>query len=575
MPDMKLSDVEARALAAYLLAKTPARGGSKQAHADAFRPDPEKAAVGRKLFQDLGCAACHRLEIKGQALRTRGSPPRLAELSVDAHRGCLAPAPLINTPYYSLSPAQRKALVEAVRSVKGKPTAQKLTAKQRIHRTMIRLNCYACHARGGIGGPGPVREAYFDGEHATDVGDEARLPPDLTGVGAKLTHEWLGKVFNGEGDVRPFMYTRMPRFGGENVIGLVDAFDEADRDPHPMAMDLSGLLAHQRNRYGRLLLGEDGLRCITCHALRGHRSTGMPGLDLAHVPNRLRPPWFKRYLLNPAALRPNTRMPAFWEKGRSAVTSVLGGNANQQIEAIWIYLREIDQTRLPTGMERSDQYELVPKDRPIVHRTFMKGVGTHAIAVGYPKGMNVAFDALRVRLALAWRGRFVNAESAWVNRFTPFVEPLSDDRWTPPAAMPFAVLKDSHEPWPTAVGEAAGYRMRGYRLNDSGAPVFLYRFGDIRIEEQPRPTADGKGLRRTFTLQANGPQSLDLLIVRGASILQPREGIYEVNKQVKVSVHGPEGSSPIIRTRQDSTQELLLHVYWADGEVTIDQEVRW
>ena len=44
-------------------------------------------------------------------------------------------------------------------------------------------------------------------------------------------------------------------------------------------------------------------------------------------------------------------------------------------------------------------------------RTFMKGVGTHAIAVEYPEGIHAAFDALKVRFALAWRGRFLDAES--------------------------------------------------------------------------------------------------------------------------------------------------------------------
>ena len=62
-------------------------------------------------------------------------------------------------------------------------------------------------------------------------------------------------------------------------------------------------------------------------------------------------------------------------------------------------------------MEEDRAFEITPKERPVLLRTFMKGVGTHAIAVEYPEGIHAAFDALKVRFALAWRGRFLDAES--------------------------------------------------------------------------------------------------------------------------------------------------------------------
>jgi len=173
-----------------------------------------------------------------------------------------------------------------------------------------------------------------------------------------------------------------------------------------------------------------------------------------------------------------------------------GGNADQQIEAIWIYLREIDQTRLPVGMEGTEDFELVPTDRPIVLRTFMEGVGTHTIAVGYPAGTHVAFDALNVRLAMAWRGKFLDAEPTWADRFSPLTAPLSDARFPASAGMPIGVSAEASD----AVGADAGYRFRGYRLNDDGTPTFLYSISvedeTILVEEQVLVVEDGRVVRR-------------------------------------------------------------------------------
>src|SRR5690606_40462280 len=64
-------------------------------------------------------------------------------------------------------------------------------------------------------------------------------------------------------------------------------------------------------------------------------------------------------------------LPIFFPEGKSTFPDLWNGDANKQIEALWIYLREIDQTRLPVGMEDDTNYELVPADRPILLRTFI------------------------------------------------------------------------------------------------------------------------------------------------------------------------------------------------------------
>ena len=101
-----------------------------------------------------------------------------------------------------------------------------------------------------------------------------------------------------------------------------------------------------------------------------------------------------------------------------------GGTTARQIDSLWVYLNELDQSRLPEGLERKGNYELKPPGRPMVFRTFMKQAGLAAIAVGFPDGRHVAFDATQVRWALGWKGRFLDAEGTWDDRFTPLASPL-------------------------------------------------------------------------------------------------------------------------------------------------------
>ena len=50
-----------------------------------------------------------------------------------------------------------------------------------------------------------------------NLGPQGRLPPPLTGVGAKLQSKWLREVLIQGRSIRPYMNTRMPQFGVEHV----------------------------------------------------------------------------------------------------------------------------------------------------------------------------------------------------------------------------------------------------------------------------------------------------------------------------------------------------------------------
>ncbi|MFN3484701.1 MAG: hypothetical protein ACK44W_04370 [Planctomycetota bacterium] len=228
----------------------------------------------------------------------------------------------------------------------------------RVDRALAAFNCYACHPRNGKGGPLEAVQNFFRVTDPT-IGDEGRLPPHLTGVGAKLRREWLREVLATGAKVRPYMLARMPAFGLENIGALVEDFEKADlRGPESPAPPRDENLV----KAGRQLAGTKGLSCVSCHLWNGQKSLGVPGMDLTVMGRRLRRDWFHRYLLDPNSLRPGTRMPTFWPEGRSVLKTVLDGDAALQIEALWQYLADGPKARPPSASARS-RFSLCPRTK--------------------------------------------------------------------------------------------------------------------------------------------------------------------------------------------------------------------
>ena len=137
------------------------------------------------------------------------------------------------------------------------------------------LNCTACHTRDGLGKPDTERNSLFT-TTGNDLGDEGRLPPLITGVGAKLTETALHKVLRGEDSIRPYMTTRMPDFGEAHAKFLVQHLTTTDARAGVKATARDGRENEVgRNQYGRELLGTKGVNCITCHQLGGYKSLGI------------------------------------------------------------------------------------------------------------------------------------------------------------------------------------------------------------------------------------------------------------------------------------------------------------
>ena len=274
---------------------------------------------------------------------------------------------------------------------------------------MTALNCTACHARDGVGGVKPERDAFFT-SNGEDLGEEGRIPPRLDGVGDRLRPAWLSNVLATGASVRPYFDTRMPQFGAANVSHLADLFVALDRRAQVLkpASDAPDV---QRDA-GRKLVGTDGLSCIACHRFNRQPAHALQVIDLTTTTERLNEDWFRQFLLDPSRFHPGTRMAAFWPEGVSPLPALLGGNTDRQHAALWTYLADGARAKFPEGLSRQN-VDLNVGGEAVVYRGKMWEAGFRAVATGYPGQLNAAFDAEEMRLALLWRGRFVNAGAHW------------------------------------------------------------------------------------------------------------------------------------------------------------------
>lgn len=533
-----------------------------------FHPDPAQARRGREVFLRR-CVSCHQAEPGDRPV-----PARPLEALRGKTGGCLAERPPAAAPAYPLSPRQRA----AIRAALDAPAAATgPTPARRVERVLAAFNCYACHARNGRGGPVEGGEALFRVTDPT-IGDEGRLPPHLTGVGAKLRREWMCEVLAHGAKVRPYMLARMPVFGLENVGSLVEDFETADLEgpesaAPPRNLDLA--------KAGRQLAGTKGLSCVSCHVWNGQKSLGVPGMDLTVMARRLRRDWFHRYLRDPNSLRPGTRMPTFWPEGRSVLKTVLDGDAALQIEALWQYLADGPQARPPIGLG-PQPILLVPRDEAIIYRNFIQGAGPRAIAVGYPEHAHLAFDANHMRLALLWRGDFIDASKHWVDRGLGFQSPAGDDVVALADGPPFAELEDpNRSPWPAAPKhaweKAPGYRFLGYELDARRRPAFLYACGAVRVRDFPEAVAGERrpGFRRTLTLEAETPPAnFWYRALAARKIEKTADGAFRTPEGLTVRFEKPEGIEPALVT-SGSGMELRIPVRFSGTKAVVVQRYDW
>ena len=544
----------------------------------AVAPEPEKkpegfvineelVAKGRTLFSQVGCAACHEMKSGGEQLT---SPPAKAFAALDPSKGCLAAVPPVGkesrVPDFALSPTQRLAVMAAL-----KTPIPEATPKAVIRQTMTTFNCFACHVRDGLGGPEAARNALFT-TTIPEMGDEGRLPPPLDGVGDKITKDYLNHIFNNGADDRPYMRVSMPKYGNGRLAKLHETFIALDEKTTAPAVAFDEAESRVKS-IGRHLVGDKALACIKCHSFGEIRATGIQAISMKKMTNRLREDWFQRYLIDPQAYRPGTRMPTGFPDGKAIVADVLGGNPPQQIAAIWTYLKDGDKAGIPDGL-LAEAIELKPDDKPVIYRNFIEGLTPRGIAVGSPEHCNIAWDANRMSLGLVWHGKFMDASKHWVGRGPGNQYPLGDHVTKIEDNSPVATLASADTLWPNTSARERGYKFLGYALDGQGRPSFKYRAGAVTVVDFPEPVAAGDEgfFRRTlrFASETN-VEGLYIRAAAGSSIEPGPDGTYIVDKLWTVKVIG----WPATIRDSNGRREMLVAVPLKDGSGEVTLELKW
>ncbi len=578
MPNMKLRTADAADITAYLM-QTP---GSLAASGPV---DARLRDEGKKLFVELGCANCH--SATGVQAKAKPAKP-LAAIALSTARSCTAAQASPGVPHFALDAAQLQAIESELAEIKTAKAATETPADQ-LSLSLLQLNCYACHQRDKLGGVARGRDRFFETIGQVDLGDEGRLPPPLTGVGRKLVTPWLKNVLLGNAEVRPHLQIRMPKYPTSEVEPLVALLAKVDGVEAAPGTKPTANVDKTLAEAGRTLFN---LGCVQCHPLKGESLPSIVGVDVGRVGSRIRKQWFHDFLLNPASLKPRTRMPTFFAPG-SVNQEVLSGDVEKQIEALWVYLEDIDRQPLPEKIEtaRRQNFELIPKDKPILIRTFMQLAGTHAIAVGFPEHAHYAFDSESVRLAELWGDRFLDAQGTWNDRFSPPAAPLTAKRIPLPTGPDFALLPNRNAAWPEVKLDSplepapTLAAFSGYRFDKAGIPEFVYRVGPYTIKDRlvakpgSNPLPNGFQREFTITLQpppAGVPQPAPLQLyfrVAGSGKQLQRSG----NRWVYasgLSVATPAELAAAVVTRPAQGSQIILALP-AAPETKFSVEYRW
>ena len=576
MPDMKLTPAESEAIASYLIHQ----GDVATQGRIALTVQQELVESGKKYFEELNCAACH--ELPGIAPGKKVAAIQQSALV----QGCVSNEPG-KGPRFSVDQKQFAA-IRASLPAEGdvNPKMELQNELDQIAMTLTAFNCIACHVRDSYGGVPEDRNMYFRGTEM-NLGDDGRIPPPLTLLGAKLQPAWLKRVlFDGE-SVRPYITTRMPQYGSENLhhftelVAQTDTLDGVElRTPSPESRsDEEKALERRLRPAAQELLGDKGLNCIACHNFNGKPSPLNKGIDLMTTRERLQPAWFDRFLRNPGAYRPRIIMPYSWPDGVAAYKNILDGDTELQIEAIWYYLSLGTSAADPSGIRRPEM-KLSVADMVRTYRGRSGISGFRGIAVGFPQRLNYSFNAETGTLTGIWKGDYIRVDRGGQGsgNFNPAANPVTFAQDTS-----FIADLDPTAPWPlrpVMTKEAPanpnplypknlGYQFRGYYLGELNNPTFMYSSGEIQIEDRSEVIVEDNRimLQRRIAFQSPSDQSRWFRALTG-DIAQGAPQVY-VGKNMSLTVPVVQALLRVDPSVAES-KELLLKLEIPQGSSQIE-----
>lgn len=529
-----------------------------------YQVDPVRVKKGAKEFLRLGCIKCHddvKNSFEEGLADSYASPPSLEKL--DEVGGCLSekPGPW---PKFSLSRKQKDWVRKALPDLQD----ESLDTVDTVDKSLVTFNCLACHDRAGLGGVSAERNALFTGDRQ-ELGNDGRIPPPLTLVGAKLQKDCISDVMLRGQRQRLYMTTRMPQFGEANVGHLVDLFEQVDRVEKVEFEPIEDLSLVKRA--GHQLIGTTGFSCVGCHDFNGQKAAGPGAMEMINTTKRLKKDWFYWYMLNPARFNKTTIMPAAWPGGHVFMEDILDGDAKKQIESVWVYLSDGRRAKAPVGLSRKSP-ELRVADETLVCRG-RGNAGYRGMAIGYPERLSLAFDTQEMSLRLMWKGDFATVNNGSFSA-------RGVDRISFPQGIPFHRLQALEDNWPYKrktdylfPGDH-GYRFDGYFLDKEKRPTLMYRYGDIRVEDffEDRLDREKKAFfRRTLTFDTPGPQQEFFFRVGSAGqITKSAANAFSLDR-LKILIKGNDRGL----IRPGEPKELLVPIQLPKGKTTLILDYKW
>ena len=165
-----------------------------------------------------------------------------------------------------------------------------------------KYNCQGCHEIDGFGG-----------QIADVIGSPEYSPPNLNTEGEKVHPDWLFQFFKNPSIVRPNLQVRMPsfNFSDSEWNAIIKAFQHMDN--HNLSFESDYFVNNKSTEFkAGKKLHEFGA-CNNCHFYgdvfpKQAAQTWAPNLALSK--ERLRPDWITKWLDDPSAVMPGTKMPA-------------------------------------------------------------------------------------------------------------------------------------------------------------------------------------------------------------------------------------------------------------------------
>jgi len=222
------------------------------------------------------------------------------------------------------------------------------------HRLVLRFNCVGCHIIEGEGGA--IRARYPDTPNLA--------PPILNGEGAKAQPDWLYNFLMQPIPIRPWLAVRMPTFSFSPAEAntLVQYFGALANLQVPFVHFNDSKVPAGFIEAAQQLVTPDYFNCFSCHQQGDRKPEGppegwAPDLSMAHA--RLQPDWIVRWLHNPQAVQPGTKMPSFFETGADGKATggpddILGGDSDTQILALRDYLMVLPRVNEILAQQKKD-----------------------------------------------------------------------------------------------------------------------------------------------------------------------------------------------------------------------------